>query len=44
MSEAQLIFDDYGKPIIILRDQDQQNRLTGNDAIKVMVLHDIPLT
>ena len=39
MSGAQLIFDDYGKPILILRDQDQQSRLTGNDAIKVSLLH-----
>lgn len=38
MSGAQLIFDDYGKPIIILRDQDQQSRLTGNDAIKSHIL------
>lgn len=27
-------FDEYGRPFIILRDQDQK-RLTGNDAIKV---------
>ena len=32
---AQLMFDDYGKPILILRDQEQQNRLTGIDALKV---------
>lgn len=38
MSGAHLIFDDYGKPIIILRDQDQQSRLTGNDAIKSHIL------
>lgn len=30
-----IAFDEYGKPFIILRDQEHQNRLTGNDAIKV---------
>lgn len=30
-----IAFDEYGRPFIILRDQDQQKRLTGNDAIKV---------
>lgn len=30
-----IAFDEFGKPFIILRDQDQQKRLTGNDAIKV---------
>lgn len=29
-----LTFDEYGRPFIIIRDQDKQNRLTGNDAIK----------
>lgn len=28
-------FDEYGRPFIILRDQERQKRLTGNDAIKV---------
>lgn len=28
-------FDEYGRPFIIIRDQDQQKRLTGNDALKV---------
>lgn len=28
-------FDEYGRPFIILRDQENQNRMTGNDAIKV---------
>lgn len=27
--------DEYGRPFIILRDQENQRRLTGNDAIKV---------
>lgn len=30
-----ITFDEYGRPFIILRDQDSQKRLTGNDAIKV---------
>lgn len=33
-----IAFDEYGRPFIILRDQDQQKRLTGNDAIKVSKL------
>lgn len=28
-------FDEYGRPFIILRDQEQQKRITGTDAIKV---------
>lgn len=35
---GQLIFDEYGKPIIILKDQDQQKRLTGADALKSHIL------
>lgn len=27
-------FDEYGRPFIILKDQDRQNRLTGLDALK----------
>lgn len=27
-------FDEYGRPFIILRDQDKQKRLTGTDALK----------
>lgn len=34
-----IAFDEFGKPFIILRDQDQQKRLTGNDAIKVSFEH-----
>lgn len=30
-----IAFDEFGKPFIILRDQEQQKRLTGNEAIKV---------
>lgn len=29
-----IAFDEYGRPFIILRDQEGQKRLTGNDAIK----------
>ncbi|OXU27840.1 hypothetical protein TSAR_001387 [Trichomalopsis sarcophagae] len=29
-----IAFDEFGRPFIILRDQDKQKRLTGNDAIK----------
>jgi len=28
-------FDEYGRPFIILRNQEKQQRLTGHDAIKV---------
>lgn len=28
-------FDEYGRPFIILRDQESQKRLTGIDALKV---------
>lgn len=31
-------FDEYGRPFIIIRDQEQQKRLTGNDALKVSFL------
>lgn len=30
-------FDEYGRPFIILRDEGQQKRLTGNAAIKVRI-------
>ncbi|KAK0085340.1 hypothetical protein PV325_005381 [Microctonus aethiopoides] len=29
-----IAFDEYGRPFIILKDQDRQKRLTGTDAIK----------
>jgi len=35
---GQLVFDEYGKPIIILKDQDSQKRLTGIDALKSHIL------
>ncbi|XP_034943438.1 T-complex protein 1 subunit epsilon [Chelonus insularis] len=31
---GQLTFDEYGRPFIIIRDQEKQRRLTGIDAIK----------
>lgn len=30
-----IAFDEYGRPFIIIRDQDKQKRLTGLDALKV---------
>uniref|UniRef100_A0A6M2DKG8 T-complex protein 1 subunit epsilon n=1 Tax=Xenopsylla cheopis TaxID=163159 RepID=A0A6M2DKG8_XENCH len=33
-----IAFDEYGRPFIILRDQDKQKRLTGNDALKSHIL------
>jgi len=33
-----LAFDEYGRPFIIMRDQEGQTRLTGNDAIKSHIL------
>lgn len=31
-------FDEFGRPFIIIRDQENQKRLTGNDALKVILL------
>ena len=36
-SVGQIAFDEYGRPFIILRDQDKQERLTGLEAQKVHV-------
>uniref|UniRef100_A0A1B6D5X1 T-complex protein 1 subunit epsilon n=1 Tax=Clastoptera arizonana TaxID=38151 RepID=A0A1B6D5X1_9HEMI len=33
-----LAFDEYGRPFIIIKDQDKQKRLIGNDAIKSHIL------
>lgn len=30
-----IAFDEYGRPFIIIRDQEKQKRLTGTDALKV---------
>lgn len=32
-------FDEYGRPFIILRNQEKQKRLTGIDAIKVFLYY-----
>ncbi len=32
---GQLTFDEYGRPFIIIRDQDVKGRVTGIDAHKV---------
>lgn len=41
---GQLTFDEYGRPFIIIRDQDKQRRLTGVDAHKVFVQDTVFLT
>lgn len=33
-----IAFDEYGRPFIILRDQERQKRITGTDAIKSHIL------
>jgi len=33
-----LAFDEFGRPFIIIRDQENQKRLTGNEAIKTHIL------
>lgn len=35
MFPGTVAFDEFGRPFIILRDQENQKRLTGTDAIKV---------
>lgn len=37
-SVGNLAFDEYGRPFLILRDQEKQNRLTGKEAIKSHIL------
>ena len=32
---GQIAFDEYGRPFVILRDQDKKSRLTGIEAQKV---------
>lgn len=34
-SMGSLAFDEYGRPFLIIRDQDQKSRLTGIEAQKV---------
>merc|ERR1712110_1346208 len=38
MGVGNLAFDEYGRPFLILRDQDKQSRLTGKDAIQSHIL------
>ena len=33
-----ITFDEYGRPFIILKEQDRQTRLTGLDAQKVVLI------
>jgi len=37
-SMGSLAFDEFGRPFFILKDEEAQNRLTGNDAIKSHIL------
>jgi len=37
-NNAQLIYDEYGRPFIIVRDQDKQSRLKGIEAHKANIL------
>lgn len=32
---AHVLFDEFGQPFILLRDQEKQKRLTGTEALKV---------
>jgi hypothetical protein len=34
-----LLFDEYGLPFIVVRDQEQKQRLKGVDAVKVKYKH-----
>jgi len=38
MAMGSLAFDEYGRPFMILKDEMQQNRLTGSDAIKAHIM------
>ena len=35
-SQGSLAFDEYGRPFIIVRDEEKQGRLTGKEAHKVV--------
>ena len=35
MIPGSLAFDEFGRPFLIIKDQDKQKRLTGLEAIKV---------
>lgn len=34
-SSAQLLFDESGQPFIVMREQENQKRITGVEAVKV---------
>ena len=38
MSAGSLAFDEFGRPFLILKDEDKQDRLTGSDAIKSHII------
>jgi hypothetical protein len=33
--DGQLLFDQYGQPFLVIREQARQKRLTGAEALKV---------
>jgi hypothetical protein len=37
-SMGQLAFDEFGRPFLILKDEESQTRLTGSDAIKSHII------
>jgi hypothetical protein len=37
-----LVFDEYGRPYVIIRDQEQKSRLKGLDAQKVRQVSPLP--
>lgn len=37
-AQAQLVFDEFGQPFIVMRDQENQKRLTGIEALKVFLI------
>ena len=38
MSMGSLAFDEFGRPFLILKDEDKQDRMTGTDAIKSHII------
>lgn len=42
-STGTLAFDEYGRPFIIIRDQDKKKRLTGIEALKVKIVDRVGL-
>ena len=34
---GQLVFDESGQPFIVIREQEKQKRLTGTEALKVLM-------